>query len=49
MHYRIFSKAQQAVTTTGTANVVMFNFKTGQKAKLTPELLEALNQHLEQT
>ncbi|MDO6612747.1 thioesterase family protein [Shewanella sp. 1_MG-2023] len=45
MHYRIFSKAQQVVTTTGTANVVMFNFKTGQKAKLTPELLAALEQH----
>ncbi|OBT04210.1 thioesterase [Shewanella sp. UCD-FRSSP16_17] len=47
MHYRIFSKAQQAVTTTGTANVVMFNFKTGQKATLTPELLDALKQHAE--
>ncbi|WP_144211828.1 acyl-CoA thioesterase [Shewanella donghaensis] len=45
MHYRIFSKAQQAITTTGSAKVVMFNFKTGQKATLTPELLTALEQH----
>jgi acyl-CoA thioester hydrolase len=45
MHYTVFSKAQQAVTTIGWAKVVMFNFKTGQKAKLTPELLEALKQH----
>ncbi|MFT5789078.1 MAG: acyl-CoA thioester hydrolase [Shewanella sp.] len=42
MHYTVFSKAQQAVTTIGWAKVVMFNFKTGQKAKLTPELLSAL-------
>tara|TARA_R110002167_G_scaffold305579_1_gene509771 strand:- start:60471 stop:60893 length:423 start_codon:yes stop_codon:yes gene_type:complete len=45
MHYTVFSKAQQAVTTIGWAKVVMFNFKTGQKAKLTPALLEALKQH----
>ncbi|MEH6463792.1 MAG: thioesterase family protein [Shewanella psychromarinicola] len=45
MHYTVFSKAQQAVTTIGWAKVVMFNFKTGQKAKLTPELLQALKQH----
>ncbi|MGX9462768.1 acyl-CoA thioesterase [Shewanella sp. A14] len=45
MHYTVFSKAQQAVTTIGWAKVVMFNFKTGQKAKLTPELLNALLQH----
>ncbi|MFT6257835.1 MAG: acyl-CoA thioester hydrolase, partial [Cellvibrionaceae bacterium] len=35
MHYTVFSKAQQAVTTIGWAKVVMFNFKTGKKAKLT--------------
>ncbi|MDO6640641.1 thioesterase [Shewanella sp. 10N.286.52.C2] len=45
MHYRVFSKAQQAITTTGSAKVVMFNFKTGQKATLTAELLAALEQH----
>lgn len=47
MHYRIFSKAQQAITTIGSAKVVMFNFKTGQKATLTAELLTALEQHSE--
>ncbi|KVX01658.1 acyl-CoA thioesterase [Shewanella frigidimarina] len=45
MHYTVFSKAQQAVTTIGWAKVVMFNFKTGKKAKLTPELLSALFEH----
>ncbi|PMG42092.1 thioesterase family protein [Shewanella sp. 10N.286.52.B9] len=45
MHYRVFSEAQQAITTTGSAKVVMFNFKTGQKATLTAELLAALEQH----
>ncbi|MGI2114726.1 thioesterase family protein [Shewanella sp. ALD9] len=45
MHYTVFSKAQQAVTTIGWAKVVMFNFKTGKKAKLTPELLNALLEH----
>lgn len=45
MHYTVFSQSQQSVTTHGWAKVVMFNFKTGQKAKLTPELLAALSQH----
>ena len=45
MHYTVFSKAQQAVTTIGWAKVVMFNFKTGQKSKLTGELLNALQRH----
>lgn len=45
MHYTVFSQAQQSVTTQGWAKVVMFNFKTGQKAKLTPELLTALSKH----
>jgi len=45
MHYTVFSKAQQAVTTIGWAKVVMFNFQTGKKAKLTPELLSALLEH----
>ncbi|MBO1897843.1 acyl-CoA thioesterase [Shewanella sp. BF02_Schw] len=45
MHYTVFSKAQQAVTTIGWAKVVMFNFKTGKKAKLTQELLNALLEH----
>ena len=45
MHYTVFSQAQQAVTTIGWAKVVMFNVKTGQKAKLTPQLLDALSKH----
>ncbi len=47
MHYTVFSKAQQAVTTLGHSQVVMFNFKTGKKAELTPELLSALRAHEE--
>jgi acyl-CoA thioester hydrolase len=43
MHYNVFSQSQQAVTTIGSSQVVMFNFKTGQKATLTPQLLDALN------
>lgn len=43
MHYEVFSQAQQRVVTTGHSAVVMFNFKTGQKAKITPELLDILN------
>ncbi|PKH56055.1 thioesterase [Shewanella sp. Choline-02u-19] len=42
MHYHVFSQGQQAVTTIGASQVVMFNFKTGQKATLTPQLLDAL-------
>ncbi|MCL1141042.1 acyl-CoA thioesterase [Shewanella pneumatophori] len=42
MHYSVYSQSQQAVTTVGSSQVVMFNFKTGQKAALTPELIDAL-------
>ena len=42
MHYHVFSQTQQAITTMGSSQVVMFNFKTGQKAQLTPQLLDAL-------
>ncbi|WP_394129152.1 acyl-CoA thioesterase [Shewanella maritima] len=45
MHYTAFSEKQQAVTTLGWAKVVMFNFKTGQKANLTPEIISALTPH----
>lgn len=45
MHYQIFSKKQQAVTTLGTSVAVMFNFQTGQKAELPTELLALLKQH----
>ncbi|WP_299803094.1 thioesterase family protein [uncultured Shewanella sp.] len=42
MHYSVYSQSQKAVTTLGSSQVVMFNFKTGQKAKLTPALIDAL-------
>lgn len=45
MHYSVYSQAQQAVTTLGSSQVVMFNFKTGKKAELTPALLDALKSH----
>ncbi|WP_299011261.1 thioesterase family protein [uncultured Shewanella sp.] len=47
LHYTAFSEKQQKITTTGWSKVVMFNFKTGQKAPLTPELLNTLH-HYEQ-
>ncbi len=45
MHYSVYSQAQQAVTTLGSSQVVMFNFKTGKKAELTPPLLDALKSY----
>ena len=48
MHYTVFSQDQQAVTTLGSSQVVMFNFKTGKKATLTSELLSALRAHEEE-
>ncbi|WP_404340955.1 acyl-CoA thioesterase [Pseudoalteromonas mariniglutinosa] len=42
MHYTVFSQSQNAITTQGSSQVVMFNFKTGQKAPLTEPLLAAL-------
>ncbi|NRB24773.1 thioesterase family protein [Shewanella sp.] len=47
MHYTVFSKAQAAITTLGSSQVVMFNFKTGKKATLTPELVETLKTYEE--
>jgi acyl-CoA thioester hydrolase len=44
MQYKVFSDAQQAITTTGYSTVVMFDFKTGQKAPITDPLLSALQQ-----
>lgn len=44
MHYQVFSKSQQAITTVGSSQAVMFNFKTGTKAELSPELLAILRQ-----
>lgn len=45
MHYSVYSQVQQAVTTLGSSQVVMFNFKTGKKAELTPALLDALKSY----
>jgi acyl-CoA thioester hydrolase len=45
MHYTVFSKAQQAVTTLGSSLVVMFDFKTGKKSVLSGELLASLKSH----
>lgn len=47
MHYTVFSKAQAAITTLGSSQVVLFNFKTGKKATLTPELIETLKTYEE--
>jgi acyl-CoA thioester hydrolase len=49
MHYQAFSKTQQAVTTLGSSQVVMFNFKTGQKAVLSEALQQALAAHESQS
>jgi acyl-CoA thioester hydrolase len=43
MHYTVFSQQQNAITTIGSSQVVMFNFKTGKKATLNEPLIEALN------
>ncbi|MGL4474825.1 MAG: acyl-CoA thioesterase [Shewanella sp.] len=45
MHYAAFSQAQQAITTLGSAQVVMFNFSTGKKALLPNAVLSILEQH----
>ncbi|BAJ04257.1 acyl-CoA thioesterase [Shewanella violacea] len=47
MNYTVFSKAQAAITTLGSSQVVMFNFNTGKKATLAPELLDALRSYAE--
>lgn len=47
MNYSVFSHAQNAITTTGMSKVVMFDFKTGQKATITEPLLSALKANSE--
>ena len=42
INYTVFSHAQNAITTTGTSKVVMFDFETGQKAPIAEPLLSAL-------
>ncbi len=45
MHYQVFSKQQQAITTIGSSVAVMFNFKTGKKAPMPEALLAILKLH----
>ncbi|ATC95669.1 acyl-CoA thioesterase [Pseudoalteromonas tunicata] len=47
LHYTVFSQAQQAVTTLGSSQVVMFNFKTGKKSPLSTDLINLLKQYCE--
>lgn len=42
MEYEIFSKKMGAVTTRGTALVVMFDFKNNTKANISPKLRETI-------
>ncbi|MCF7354779.1 thioesterase family protein [Vibrio sp. CK2-1] len=44
MKYQIVSKKLNKITTLGSATVVMFDFKTNQKANLTPEILATIQQ-----
>ncbi|NSY35975.1 acyl-CoA thioesterase [Pseudoalteromonas sp. JC28] len=45
MRYEAFSESQQAVCTTGYANVVMFNMKTGKKSPIPESMLAILKQY----
>ncbi|MGO2479499.1 MAG: acyl-CoA thioesterase [Pseudoalteromonas sp.] len=45
MHYTVFSEQQNAITTVGSSQVVMFNFKTGKKADLSETLLDELHKY----
>lgn len=42
MEYQVVSKKLGKVTTTGSATVVMFDFKNGTKAKLSKRILDAI-------
>ncbi|OEF23522.1 acyl-CoA thioesterase [Vibrio rumoiensis] len=44
MKYQVVSKKYNKVTTLGSATVVMFDFKSNQKASLTPEVLAIIQQ-----
>ena len=44
MKYQVVSKKLNKITTRGCATVVMFDFKTNQKANLTPEILATIQQ-----
>lgn len=45
MRYEAFSESQQAICTTGYANVVMFNMNTGQKSPIPEAMLAVLKQY----
>lgn len=45
MRYEAYSEAQQAVCTTGYANVVMFNMHTSQKAAIPEIMMKVLQQY----
>jgi acyl-CoA thioester hydrolase len=45
MRYEAFSESQQAICTTGYANVVMFNMKTGQKSPISEDMFAVLKQY----
>ncbi|NMM40000.1 acyl-CoA thioesterase [Pseudoalteromonas arctica] len=49
MHYSVFSQAQNTLTTLGSSQVVMFNFKTGKKAQLSEPLLAALHKYSQES
>ncbi|HBV76947.1 MULTISPECIES: acyl-CoA thioesterase [Vibrio] len=44
MKYQIVSKKHNKITTLGSATVVMFDFKSNEKASLTPEVLAIIQQ-----
>jgi acyl-CoA thioester hydrolase len=41
----VYSHAQNAITTTGKSQVVMFDFQTAKKAPITEPLLSAIQQY----
>jgi acyl-CoA thioester hydrolase len=45
MNYSVFSHAQNAITTTGSSQVVMFDFQSGKKAPISEPLLSAIQQY----
>jgi acyl-CoA thioester hydrolase len=45
MRYEAYSESQQAVCTTGYANVVMFNMHTSQKSPIPANMMDVLKQY----
>ncbi len=44
MEYQAYSEKQQTIATIGHSRIVMLNYFTGEKAKLSPELTSAIEQ-----